>query len=60
MNLKEKPLLFLLFTGIKMAVGQEPEFSQFYASPVYTNPAMAGTAFCGRQSTGRFSLNYRN
>jgi len=60
MNLKEKPLLFLLFTGIKMAVGQEPEFSQFYASPVYTNPAMAGTAFCGRQSAGRFSINYRN
>jgi type IX secretion system PorP/SprF family membrane protein len=39
---------------------QDPEFSQFYAAPVYTNPAMAGTAFCGRQSAGRMSLNYRN
>ena len=34
---------------------QDPEFTQFYANPLYLNPAMAGTAICPR-----FSLNYRN
>lgn len=48
---------FALFTTLK---AQDPEFSQFYAAPVYTNPAMAGTAFCGRNSAGRVSINYRN
>lgn len=35
---------------------QDPEFTQFYAAPLYTNPAFAGTANCG----GRVVLNYRN
>jgi type IX secretion system PorP/SprF family membrane protein len=42
---------------------QDPEFTQFYAAPVYTNPAMAGTAVCdgnGKQAGGRMVLNYRN
>ncbi len=40
---------------------QDPEFSQFYASPIYTNPAMAGTAICQRTGTaGRAAINYRN
>ena len=26
------------------AQAQDPEFTQFYAAPIYTNPAMAGTA----------------
>jgi type IX secretion system PorP/SprF family membrane protein len=34
---------------------QDPEFTQFYAAPIYTNPAFAGTAACG----GRVVLNYR-
>ena len=34
---------------------QDPEFTQFYANPLYLNPAMAGTANCPR-----FCLNYRN
>ena len=34
---------------------QDPEFSQFYANPLYLNPAFAGTARCPR-----VSLNYRN
>ena len=37
---------------------QDPEFTQFYAAPVYTNPAMAGTGSCG--GGGRVVLNYRN
>jgi type IX secretion system PorP/SprF family membrane protein len=37
------------------AFGQDPEFTQFYANPLYLNPAFAGTAHCPR-----VSLNYRN
>lgn len=41
---------------------QDPEFTQFYAAPMYTNPAMAGTASCTdrRSAGGRMVLNYRN
>lgn len=35
--------------------GQDPAFSQFYASPMYLNPAMTGSTYCGR-----LTLNYRN
>jgi type IX secretion system PorP/SprF family membrane protein len=34
---------------------QDPEFSQFFANPLYTNPAFAGAAKCPR-----FVMNYRN
>lgn len=34
---------------------QDPQFTQFYANPLYLNPAFAGTARCPR-----FALNYRN
>ena len=34
---------------------QDPEFTQFYANPLYLNPAFAGTARCPR-----FVMNYRN
>ncbi|MCB9261545.1 MAG: type IX secretion system membrane protein PorP/SprF [Flavobacteriales bacterium] len=40
------------------AKAQDPEFSQFYATPVYTNPAMAGTGTCN--GGGRMVINYRN
>ncbi len=35
--------------------GQDPHFSQFYANPLYLNPAFAGTAICPR-----LIMNYRN
>jgi type IX secretion system PorP/SprF family membrane protein len=44
--------------GIFEAQAQDPEFSQFYATPVYTNPAMAGTGQC--DGGGRAVINYRN
>ncbi len=51
------PLLFcVLMLGFEGAVtAQDPQFSQFYAAPLYLNPAMAG-------STGqaRAGINYRN
>lgn len=34
---------------------QDPEFTQFYANPLYLNPAFAGTNNCPR-----VNLNYRN
>ena len=37
------------------AFSQDPEFTQFYANPVYLNPAFAGSAQCPR-----LILNYRN
>lgn len=37
------------------AFAQDPEFTQFYANPLYLNPAFAGTSNCPR-----VALNYRN
>ncbi len=37
------------------ATAQDPQFTQFYANPLYLNPAFAGTARCPRAV-----LNYRN
>ena len=37
------------------AVAQDPEFTQFYANPLYLNPAFAGSSRCPRMV-----MNYRN
>jgi type IX secretion system PorP/SprF family membrane protein len=37
------------------ATAQDPQFSQFYASPVYLNPALAGST-----DRARVGVNYRN
>lgn len=52
-----KKILFLLFGALFMLDlhAQDPQFSQFYANPLYLNPAFAGSA-----GGPRFSLNYRN
>ena len=47
-------ILALTVVGFK-ANAQDPQFSQFYANPIYLNPAFAGTAFCPR-----IHVNYRN
>lgn len=44
-------LLILSFS----AHSQDPQFTQFYANPIYLNPAFAGSHGCPR-----FALNYRN
>lgn len=49
------PLVLMLFIGSVQVFGQDPIFSQFYANPLYLNPAFAGTARCWR-----VNLNYRN
>jgi type IX secretion system PorP/SprF family membrane protein len=47
--------LFLFVLGFIDGRAQDPQFSQFYASPLYLGPSMAGT---GQDS--RFILNYRD
>lgn len=50
--------LFVAFTALfaaPEAQAQDPEFTQFYANPLYLNPAFAGSNNCPR-----FVMNYRN
>ncbi|HCS19584.1 MAG TPA: hypothetical protein DIW47_03290 [Bacteroidetes bacterium] len=47
-------LLMLLFAG--QLAAQDAIYSQFYASPMLTNPALAGVGLCG----GRAGMQYRN
>lgn len=50
-------VVFILLTllTVDSLKGQDPQFTQFYANPLYLNPAFAGTAYCPR-----INLNYRN
>ncbi|MBI2258326.1 MAG: type IX secretion system membrane protein PorP/SprF [Flavobacteriia bacterium] len=52
-----KYLIILLLTVIQaqFTFSQDPTFTQFYANPLYLNPALAGSHGCPR-----FNLNYRN
>lgn len=51
-----RKLLILIFVGMYGSVyAQDPEFTQFYANPLYLNPAFAGSQRCPR-----VALNYRN
>lgn len=58
MTPKITKLIFLLFFIVSLgnyAKAQDAQFSQFYANPLYLNPAFAGTGRCPR-----VNLNYRN
>lgn len=46
--------IFVSF-GIEKINAQDPQFSQFYANPIYINPAFAGTS-----TVGRIVTNFRN
>ncbi len=48
-------ILFLMLALIVDLNAQDPLFTQFYANPLYLNPAFAGTGYCPR-----VCLNYRN
>ncbi len=52
--------LFVVGSCILKLNAQDPELSQYYAAPVYTNPALAGSAVCNYGAAGRVALNYRN
>lgn len=45
---------YMLFTSLQVTA-QDPQFSQFYAAPLYLNPALAGAT-----GQARVGLNYRN
>lgn len=48
-------LLLISIVGAKRVSAQDPQFSQFYAAPLYLNPAFAGAT-----QQGRVGINYRN
>ncbi len=48
-------ILSVLTVGSIELMAQDPGFTQFYANPLYLNPAFAGTAKCPR-----ICMNYRN
>ncbi|MEZ5083561.1 MAG: PorP/SprF family type IX secretion system membrane protein [Bacteroidales bacterium] len=48
-------IICLVFSHFSFVTAQDVEFSQFYANPLYLNPALAGTGECNR-----VILNYRN
>lgn len=51
-----KFILAALFAFVSLGLrGQDPEFSQYYAAPLYLNPAFTGTT-----QDHRFIANYRN
>jgi type IX secretion system PorP/SprF family membrane protein len=57
MQTKAPAILFLVgfLLALTRVSGQDAAFSQFYANPVYLNPALAGNVICPR-----LTLNYRN
>ncbi len=46
---------FILILCANQVKAQDPEFSQFYANPIYLNPAFTGTS-----ALSRTVMNYRN
>ncbi|MBA4301303.1 MAG: hypothetical protein C0433_14555 [Cyclobacterium sp.] len=51
-------IVFFIGCGLGLSVksfAQDPQYSQYYAAPLYLNPAMAGG-----ELTGRVGFNYRN
>lgn len=45
----------IVLVTVMSSSAQDPQFSQFYANPLFLNPAFAGSTECGR-----INLNYRN
>jgi type IX secretion system PorP/SprF family membrane protein len=48
-------MLSLSLLTFERASAQDPQFTQFYANPLYLNPAFAGSNICPR-----ININYRN
>lgn len=51
-------MIFIGVVGLFLSSGahaQDPQYSQYYAAPLYLNPAFAGS-----ELTGRIGFNYRN
>ncbi|MFI5220956.1 MAG: type IX secretion system membrane protein PorP/SprF [Bacteroidia bacterium] len=58
-------LITFSFAAVNDALAQDPQFSQFYANPLYTNPAFAGASgkyrfvITGRDQYTALQNNYR-
>jgi type IX secretion system PorP/SprF family membrane protein len=50
-----KIYIWIILLVMSKAWAQDPQFSQYYANPIYTNPA-----FAGGSNVGRMGLNYRS
>jgi type IX secretion system PorP/SprF family membrane protein len=55
MNIKKVYIILLILLIGSNLRSQDPQFSQFYANPLYLNPAFTGSNICPRMV-----LNYRN
>lgn len=53
--LRKTKITILLFFQVVIILGQDMQFTQFYASPLYLNPAFTGANVCSRAT-----LTYRN
>ncbi|MEI6747733.1 MAG: type IX secretion system membrane protein PorP/SprF [Bacteroidales bacterium] len=57
--MNKQKIAYFLLTVLTLCAGfvdaQDVAYSQFYANPLYLNPALAGSKVCPR-----FTLNYRN
>lgn len=53
--MKRVVYIFMLMLNAMVVAAQDPEFSQYYAQPLYLNPAFSGTSV-----DHRFHANYRN
>ncbi|MFT4523977.1 MAG: hypothetical protein ACI85F_000118, partial [Bacteroidia bacterium] len=47
--------LVVVVGSVEESLAQDPQFTQFYANPLYLNPAFAGSKRCPR-----VVMNYRN
>lgn len=54
-GLRRLLVICILIASASNTFAQDPTFTQFYANPLYLNPAFAGSHGCPR-----FALNYRN
>ena len=54
-NIMKRVVVLLVVLSSFSGWSQDPEFTQFYANPIYLNPAMAGTHGCPR-----LNFNHRN
>jgi type IX secretion system PorP/SprF family membrane protein len=54
-KLKYIVIVLVGMASFKTGYSQDPTFTQFYANPIYLNPAFAGSNGCPR-----FAANYRN
>lgn len=53
--MKRYILVFVFFLIVKFSWGQDPQFTQFYSSPLYLSPSFAGST-----KGKRIATNYRN